>query len=159
MPTKWLQERTNGSKNGIGMAFEGLAWIPAPRETGESTQARVPRRQSCAPPQRVPTKVVSAHKVVITHSVVSTHHPLAPCTHPVCPRAWPQKALRGGIQSPVLQPFPRSWSHFVANCCQKLTNLVNIVFEIPPRRALRGAVRGCSVLLLLFFIPVHRRVG
>ena len=50
----------------------------------------------------------------------------------------PQKALCGGIPSPVLEPFPRSWSHFVANCCQKLTNLVKIDFEIPPRRALRG---------------------
>ena len=50
----------------------------------------------------------------------------------------PQKALRGGILSPVLEPFPRCWSHFVANCCQKLTNLVKIDFEIPPRRALRG---------------------
>ena len=50
----------------------------------------------------------------------------------------PQKAIRGGIPSPVLEPCPRSWSHFVANCCQKLTNLVKIDFEIPPRRALRG---------------------
>ena len=23
MPTKWLQERTNGSKKGLGIAFEG----------------------------------------------------------------------------------------------------------------------------------------
>ena len=27
----------------------------------------------------------------------------------------PQKALRGGILSPVLEPFPRSWSHFDPN--------------------------------------------
>ena len=34
----------------------------------------------------------------------------------------PQKALRGGIPSSFLEPFPR----FVGNCCQKLTNLVEI---------------------------------
>ena len=52
--------------------------------------------------------------------------------------ACPQKALRGGIPSPVLEPFPRYWSQFVENCCKKLTNLVNLDLEIPPRRALRG---------------------
>ena len=30
--------------------------------------------------------------------------------------------------------LPRYWSHCVGNCCQKLTNLI----EITPRRALRG---------------------
>ena len=54
-------------------------------------------------------------------------------------RGLPQKALRGGIQSPVLEPFPRSWSPFVANCCQKLTNLIKIDFEILPRRGLCGS--------------------
>ena len=50
----------------------------------------------------------------------------------------PQKALRGVIPSPFLEPFPRSWSHFDSNCYQKLTNLVKVDFETPPRRALRG---------------------
>ena len=56
-------------------------------------------------------------------------------------RACPQKALRGGIPSPFLEPFPRSWSHFFADCCQRLTNLVKIDFEIPRRRALRATCR------------------
>jgi len=30
-----------------------------------------------------------------------------------------------------LEPFPRSWSHFLAISKQKLTNLVKIDFEIP----------------------------
>ena len=40
-----------------------------------------------------------------------------------------------GYPSPAL---PRSWSQFLGNCRQKLTNLLQIDFEIPPRRALRG---------------------
>ena len=56
---------------------------------------------------------------------------------PSSPRC-PQKALRGGIPSPVLEPFPRSWSHCVGNFYQRWTNLVKIDFAIPPRRALRG---------------------
>ena len=59
----------------------------------------------------------------------------------------PHKALRGGIPSPVLEPFPRSWRHFVASCCQKFTNLVKNDLEIPPRRALHGTVQGCLPLL------------
>ena len=27
MPTKWLRERTNGSKNGLGIAFEGCGVV------------------------------------------------------------------------------------------------------------------------------------
>jgi len=33
----------------------------------------------------------------------------------------PQKALRGGIPDPYLEPLTRSWSHFVGVYCQKLT--------------------------------------
>jgi len=50
----------------------------------------------------------------------------------------PQKALRGVIPCPLLEPSARSWNHFVTNCCQKLTNLIKNDFEITPRRALRG---------------------
>ena len=41
----------------------------------------------------------------------------------------------------------RTWSHFVANCCQKLTNLVKIDFEIPPRRALRGPAQLVKIFI------------
>jgi len=40
------------------------------------------------------------------------------------PRADPLKALRGGIPSSFLEPFPRSWRDFAGNCCQKLTSLL-----------------------------------
>ena len=50
----------------------------------------------------------------------------------------PQKALRGGIPGDGFGIWGRFWSHFVGNCCQKLTNLSRIDFEILPRRALRG---------------------
>ena len=39
-------------------------------------------------------------------------------------KAYPQKALRGGIPSSFLEPFPRSWSHFSGNCSRKLTSLL-----------------------------------
>jgi len=44
-----------------------------------------------------------------------------------------------GYPRPAL---PRSWSHFVGNFHRKLTNLLKIDFEMPPRRALRG-IDGC----------------
>ena len=53
-------------------------------------------------------------------------------------RESPQKALRGIISCPFLEPSARSWNHFVTNCCQKWTDLVQNDFEITPRRALRG---------------------
>jgi len=42
----------------------------------------------------------------------------------------PQKALCGGIPGDGFGIWGRFWSHFVGNCCQKLTNLSRIDFEI-----------------------------
>ena len=44
----------------------------------------------------------------------------------------PQKALRGSIPSSFLEPFPR----FCGNCCQKLTNLVEIDYGNTPTKGL-----------------------
>ena len=40
----------------------------------------------------------------------------------------PQKALRGGIPCSFLEPFARSWSHFVGICRQKLSKSWKIDF-------------------------------
>ena len=41
----------------------------------------------------------------------------------------PQKALRGGIPCSFLEPFARSWSHFVGIYRQKLINLPKMTFD------------------------------
>ena len=44
MPTKWLQERPNGSKNDPVIGFEGLAWTGGERPAGatlETTQGQI----------------------------------------------------------------------------------------------------------------------
>ena len=50
----------------------------------------------------------------------------------------PQKALGGGIPCSFLEPFARSWSHFVGICRQKLTKSSKNDFWLRYRRALRG---------------------
>ena len=75
--------------------------------------------------------------------------------------ACPQKALRENIPSPVLEPSPRSWSHFVADCCQKLTNLLKIDFEMPHEGScVQPAAATPSVLVprCLYVLP-RVRVG
>ena len=65
---------------------------------------------------------------------------LPPCRRALYAREWPQKALCGGIPGDGFGIWGRFWSHFVGNCCPKLTNLSRIDFEIPPRRTLSGVV-------------------
>ena len=58
-----------------------------------------------------------------------------------CAEGSPQRALCGGIPSPFLELSPRSWSHFAGIYRQILTTSLKNDFEIPPRRALGGALR------------------
>ena len=75
----------------------------------------------------------------------------------------PQKALYGGIPGGGFGIWGRFCSHFVGSCCQKLTNLSRIDFEIPSRRALRGErrtpVRMAYRRVYGSFCMVHRPYG
>ena len=51
----------------------------------------------------------------------------------------PQEALRGGIPCSFLEPFARSWSHFVGICRQKLSKSWKIDVWLRVRRALGGS--------------------
>ena len=60
--------------------------------------------------------------------------------------AFSQKALCGGIPGDGFGIWARFCSHFEGKSRQKMTNLQELTFEIPPRRALRGHTESVLVV-------------